>query len=289
MANIVTASDTIGVLLQGQQHALQCKRKVTAETLKAHIQQVTDTRVDHCDPLVDVTGSDFGEGTAGGYQRALSVMSDIIGALSSPKLSHDVLGQPSEVGPNNVSLVSELISTHLDPGVVAVVTDNAAVGAALAYTSFNPLVSSASTVVGRKIMRATAENLVPLSLQVCGKSPVMRWRSTDLDDAFLSTAIGKGINDGQIFKCPPIYYVSCDQLEDVISTQIVNFHGLYPSVDSNPDLVAALNDSMPQRLESYLAETSEFGIRIESTQHEATDETQKGGHWDWRLIQLLTV
>ncbi|MET4000839.1 coniferyl aldehyde dehydrogenase [Marinobacterium sp. MBR-109] len=183
--------------------------------------------------------------------------------------------KPSEVVPQTAALVAELVSAHLDPEVVGVVTGDATVGAAFAASSFNHLVFTGSTTVGRKIMRAAAENLVPVTLELGGKSPVVMGRSADLDDACRRLAIAKGTNGGQICICPDILYVPSEQLENAVSALKEHFRNFYPNVDGNPDLVAAVNEQHLQRVESYLADARERGVRIESTHPEASGETRK--------------
>jgi len=183
--------------------------------------------------------------------------------------------KPSEVVPQTAALVAELVGAHFDPEVVSVVTGDATVGAAFAAAPFNHLVFTGSTVVGRKIMRAAAENLVPVTLELGGKSPVVVGRSADLDDACRRLAIAKGTNGGQICICPDILYVPADQLEHAVSALKEHFRNFYPNVDGNPDLVAAVNEQHLQRVESYLADARKRGVRIESTHPEAGDATRK--------------
>ena len=183
--------------------------------------------------------------------------------------------KPSEVVPQTAALVAELVSARLDPEVVGIVTGDASVGAAFAASPFDHLVFTGSTVVGRKIMRAAAENLVPVTLELGGKSPVVVGRSADLDDACRRLAIAKGTNGGQICICPDILYVPSEQLEHAVSALTEHFRHFYPAVENNPDLVAAVNDSHLQRVERYLADARERGARIESTHPEASGETRK--------------
>lgn len=183
--------------------------------------------------------------------------------------------KPSEVVPRTAALVAELVSAHLDPDVVGVVVGDAEIGAAFAASPFNHLVFTGSTAVGRKIMSAAAENLVPVTLELGGKSPVIMGRSADLDDACRRLAIAKGTNGGQICISPDILYLPEEQLETAIDALKRHFCTLYPSVDDNPDLVAAVNAQHLQRVESYLADAAERGVRIESSHPEASAETRK--------------
>ncbi|MBV0934373.1 aldehyde dehydrogenase family protein [Marinobacterium weihaiense] len=183
--------------------------------------------------------------------------------------------KPSEVAPRTAALVAELISAHFDPEVVGVAVGDADIGAAFAAAPFNHLVFTGSTAVGRKIMRAAADNLVPVTLELGGKSPVVIGASANLDDACRRLAIAKGTNGGQICICPDIVYVPADKLEGLVDGLKQQFRSLYPTVDDNPDLVAAINEPHLQRVESYLADAKGRGVRIESSHPEASGTSRK--------------
>lgn len=183
--------------------------------------------------------------------------------------------KPSEITPRTAELVAEIVGRHFDPEVVAVVTGDAGIGAAFAAQPFNHLVFTGSTAVGRKIMRAAADNLVPVTLELGGKSPVILSRSADLDEACRRLAIAKGSNGGQLCICPDVLYVPAEQLEAAIEQLKSQFCALYPRVNDNPDLVAVVNDNHLQRVEGYLADARERGVRIESSHPETPANTRR--------------
>lgn len=183
--------------------------------------------------------------------------------------------KPSEITPRTAELVAEIFNAHIDPAVIAVVTGDAAIGAAFASQPFNHLVFTGSTAVGRKIMRAAAEHLVPVTLELGGKSPAILSRSADLDDACRRLAIAKGTNGGQICISPDVLYVPTELLETTIEQLKSQFRTLYPSLDGNPDLVAAVNDNHLQRVESYLADALERAVRIESSHPDTAGKSRK--------------
>ncbi|MBP0047435.1 aldehyde dehydrogenase family protein [Marinobacterium sp. AK62] len=183
--------------------------------------------------------------------------------------------KPSEVVPETAALVAELVTTHLDPEVVAVATGDAEIGAAFAGSAFDHLVFTGSTAVGRKIMQAAAQNLVPVTLELGGKSPVILGKDADVAESCRRLAIAKGTNGGQICISPDILYVPEAALEQVISEFTQQFRALYPSVEGNPDLVAAVNASHLARVEACLDDARERGVRLVSTHPESTGATRK--------------
>ncbi len=183
--------------------------------------------------------------------------------------------KPSEITPRTAQLLAEIIDAQLDPEVVGVVTGDAGISAAFAAQPFNHLVFTGSTTVGRKIMRAAAENLVPVTLELGGKSPVVLGRSADLNEACRRLALAKGTNGGQICISPDMLYVPEETLEQVIAQLKQHFSQYYPSIEDNRDLVAAVNDSHLQRVEGYLADAREHGVRIESSHPEPVGQSRR--------------
>ena len=89
--------------------------------------------------------------------------------------------KPSEITPATSALLVALIRDTFREDEVAVVTGDATVGAAFAALPFDHLFFTGSTTVGRAVMRAASENLVPVTLELGGKSPVLIDRGQPLD------------------------------------------------------------------------------------------------------------
>ena len=81
--------------------------------------------------------------------------------------------KPSELTPATSDLLAALVAETFSEDEVAVVTGDASVGAAFAALPFDHLFFTGSTAVGRAVMRAASEHLVPVTLELGGKSPVL--------------------------------------------------------------------------------------------------------------------
>ena len=139
--------------------------------------------------------------------------------------------KPSEVVPRTAQVLAQAFAELFDPLEVAVVNGDAQLAQVFTAQPFDHLVFTGSTAVARSVMRNAAENLVPLTLELGGKSPVIISRSADLAKAAFSIAVAKANNGGQI----------C----------------------INPDVVAVVNDRHLQRIESYVQDARERGARVE--------------------------
>ncbi|HCN45014.1 MAG TPA: coniferyl aldehyde dehydrogenase, partial [Pseudomonas sp.] len=175
--------------------------------------------------------------------------------------------KPSEVTPRTAGLVARLCAEHLDPLEVAVVTGDAELAATFTAQPFDHLVFTGSTSVGRAVMRNAAENLVPVTLELGGKSPVIVSASADLDQAALSIAVAKATNGGQICINPDLVYVPRTLLDPFVAAMRTAYISLHPSIAGNVDVVAVVNERHLARVEGYIEDARRLGARIESLPH----------------------
>ncbi|WP_216594767.1 aldehyde dehydrogenase family protein [Halomonas sp. PR-M31] len=180
--------------------------------------------------------------------------------------------KPSEIAPRTAEVLANAFAERIDPDIIDVVTGDAEVGAAFAAQAFDHLVFTGSTQVGRKIMAAAAENLVPVTLELGGKSPTILGRSADLDAATHRIALAKSTNGGQICISPDLLYVPRERLEEALTGLKQAFASLYPSVAENPDVVSVINDAHLTRIEGYIDEVRQAGGRIEITPEDTTED-----------------
>jgi NAD-specific glutamate dehydrogenase len=106
--------------------------------------------------------------------------------------------KPSEFTPVTSALMKELIEASFDETEIAVITGGTEVGKAFSELPFDHLVFTGGTGIGRHVMAAAAKNLVPLTLELGGKSPTIISRTADIGLATERIAMGKMMNAGQI-------------------------------------------------------------------------------------------
>ncbi len=191
--------------------------------------------------------------------------------------------KPSEITARTADVIAEVFDKHISPEIVGVVTGGAEMGAAFSSQPFNHLMFTGSTAVGRKVMRGAAENLVPVTLELGGKSPAILSRSADLEESCRRLALAKGTNGGQLCVSPDLLYVPAEQLEDVITQLKQSFTSFYPSITENPDVVAVVNEAHLSRIEGYIDDARAAGARIEST-HADSEISDKNRRRPLRLV-----
>ena len=186
--------------------------------------------------------------------------------------------KPSEVVPRTAQVLAQAFAEVFDALEIGVVTGDAELAQVFTAQPFDHLVFTGSTAVARSVMRNAAENLVPLTLELGGKSPVIISRSADLAKAAFSIAVAKANNGGQICINPDVVYVPREQLEDFIGLLGSAYSELLPTTQGNPDVVAVVNERHLQRIEGYVQDARERGARVESfpqAQQVAADSRQR--------------
>eukprot|EP01094_Clydonella_sp_ATCC50884_P017329 TRINITY_DN2996_c0_g1_i1.p1 TRINITY_DN2996_c0_g1~~TRINITY_DN2996_c0_g1_i1.p1 ORF type:complete len:547 (+),score=124.17 TRINITY_DN2996_c0_g1_i1:74-1714(+) len=127
------------------------------------------------------------------YPVQLSVVA-LIGAIGA---GNCVVLKPSEHAPATASLFAELLPKYLDPNCFAVYNGGIPETTALLEQRFDHIMYTGSTAVGKVIMRAAAEHLTPVTLELGGKSPVIVDGSADAYLAARRICWGKFMNAGQ--------------------------------------------------------------------------------------------
>src|ERR1700722_8318434 len=113
-----------------------------------------------------------------------------------------VMIKPSELTPCFSELLHKLISSHFDTTEVTVITGGPSIAREFARIPFDHLIFTGSTSTGREVMKAAAENLTPVTLELGGKSTAIVCADYSLEKAARSIAFGKFLNAGQTCIAP---------------------------------------------------------------------------------------
>ena len=170
--------------------------------------------------------------------------------------------KPSETTPATSALLQEMFAGSFDPEEIAVFTGGPEVGQAFASLAFDHLVFTGATSIARHVMRAAAENLVPLTLELGGKSPVVIGRSADLATAAARIMNGKTLNAGQICLAPDYVLAPADRLDAFVEQARQAVVQMYPTIRDNADVTAIVSDRHLARLEGYVDDARAKGATI---------------------------
>jgi len=170
--------------------------------------------------------------------------------------------KPSEYTPHCSLLLKELVAKYFQEDEVAVVVGGPETGALFAKMPFDHLLFTGATNIAHHIMRAAAENLVPVTLELGGKSPVIVSRSADMKKTAARVMTGKTLNAGQICLAPDYVMVPREKLEDFVAEASASVTAMFPTMKDNTDYTSIVNERHYERLTGYLADAKKKGARI---------------------------
>ena len=163
-----------------------------------------------------------------------------------------VVAKPSELAPHSAAVLAELIEALGDPAV-AVINGGVAETTELLTHRFDHILYTGNSRVARIVMRAAAEHLTPVTLELGGKSPAIVSRHADVAVAARRIAWGKFVNAGQTCIAPDYVLVERpvhDELVAAIGAQIEAFYGADPKASA--DYARIVNAPHFHRLEKLL-------------------------------------
>lgn len=189
----------------------------------------------------------------------------LVGALSA---GNRVMLKLSESTPATGQLIKRLFAQVFPEDLVAVVLGEAEVGMAFSKLPFDHLLFTGATSIGKHVMRAAAENLTPVTLELGGKSPAIVSHDVPLKDAAERIAFGKTLNAGQTCVAPDYVLVPEDRVDDFVEAYKKAVQTFYPTLADNPDYTAIINDRQLARLNRYLTDARDKGAKLISLFHE---------------------
>ncbi|EXF43243.1 aldehyde dehydrogenase [Pseudomonas sp. BAY1663] len=201
----------------------------------------------------------------------------LIGALAA---GNRVMIKMSESTPVTSQLVKELLARVFPEDLVAVVLGEAEVGQAFSRLPFDHLLFTGATSIGKQVMRAAADNLVPVTLELGGKSPAIVSADVPLADAAERIAFGKTLNAGQTCVAPDYVLVPEARVEEFVAAYRAAVQRFYPGLEDNPDYTAIINERQLNRLRGYIAD-ARAGARGWSRCFPATRDGAWPTAWCW--------
>jgi coniferyl-aldehyde dehydrogenase len=200
-------------------------------------------------------------------------LSPLAGAVAA---GNRVMIKPSEITPRTSALLEQVIGEVFDPAEVAVVQGGPDVAKAFSRLTFDHLFFTGSTSVGRQVMQAAADHLVPVTLELGGKSPALLMADYPIEKAAERIAVGKLFNAGQTCIAPDYVLVPRDRKEAFIAAFRDAVARLYPTLAVNPDYTAIINERHYERLHHLVADARSCGACLHEINpgHETFDPAQ---------------
>ncbi|MCA0904676.1 coniferyl aldehyde dehydrogenase [Qipengyuania aquimaris] len=170
--------------------------------------------------------------------------------------------KPSEFTEKTSLLMKELVEEYFTEDECAVFTGGPEIAGAFSELPFDHLVFTGSTATGRKVMEAASKNLVPVTLELGGKSPVFMGESADFAKAGERIAMGKMMNAGQICLAPDYLYVPESKQDEAIHGVWQGTANMYPTLLDNDDYASVVTDRHFDRLQGLVADARDKGAEV---------------------------
>lgn len=189
-------------------------------------------------------------------QLSLSPIADIFGA------GNRVMLKPSELTPETSKLMAAMIESSFDKTELAVVLGGPDVAEQFSKLKFDHLLFTGSTNIARLVAQSSAANLIPLTLELGGKNPVVISTSADIELAAEKLVWTKTVNSGQICLCPDRVFVPEPLLQKFIVACQAAFKKLYPNAAQDPEYTHVITQRHADRLRAMAVEAEQHGAQV---------------------------
>ena len=170
--------------------------------------------------------------------------------------------KPSEYTPATSAAMAVGFAEEFDEEEIAVITGGPQTGADFSGLAFDHLLFTGATSVAKHVMRAASENLVPVTLELGGKSPVIISPKADMAPTTDALMAGKMLNAGQICLAPDYVFVPRNRMSEFVESSKRSVAKMYPTLLDNPDYTSVVNERHFQRINGYVDEARERGVEV---------------------------
>lgn len=174
-----------------------------------------------------------------------------------------VMIKMSEVTPRTAELMRTTAPKYFDALELDVTTGGPDVAAAFSALPFDHLFFTGSPSVGALVQRAAAQNLVPVTLELGGKNPVVVAPGADVTRSATRIAAARMVNGGQVCVCPDYVFVPDGRVESFVDVAVATWRGMFPAIISNADYCSSVNEANFDRVVSLIDDARANGARVD--------------------------
>ena len=202
-------------------------------------------------------------------------LAPLAGILSA---GNRVMLKPSELTPASSDLTKLMINEYFDESEIGVFIGGPEVGAAFSELPFDHLMYTGSTSIAKHVMKAASENLVPLTLELGGKSPVVVSKSSKIKETATRVMQGKTMNAGQICLAPDYALVPEESIDEFVQATVDVTSEMYPDMKDNEDFTSIINQKHYDRIQGYIADAKDKGADVVEINPSNEDFSQQPHH-----------
>lgn len=188
--------------------------------------------------------------------------------VSALAAGNAVILKPSEMTPNTSTLISKMCKEVFTENEVTVFEGGTEVSQELLKLPFDHIFFTGSPSVGKIVMKAAAENLTSVTLELGGKSPTIVLPSANAKEAAQRIAVTKFINNGQTCIAPDYVFahenIVADLIKNLKEEIPVRFGGSDGKIKTSPDYARIVNEKHFSRLSDLLRDAESKGATVET-------------------------
>ncbi len=174
-------------------------------------------------------------------------------AIAALAAGNTVVLKPANTTPRVAALLAELVPRYFAPEAVSIVTGGREEIASLLELPFDFIFFTGSSNVGKVVMRAAAEHLTPVVLELGGQNPTVVDETANLDIAVDRIAWGHNAISGQWCIAPGYVYVHRSIADDFIARLKRSLTAMYGAdPQQSPDFARMISTHDTERVASYI-------------------------------------
>ena len=185
--------------------------------------------------------------------------------VSALAAGNSAIIKPSELTPHMSGLLDAMINHLFDESEVAIFPGGPDVSTQLLELPFDHIFFTGSPAIGKVVMKAAAQHLTSVTLELGGKSPVVVASGADLRTAAQRIAFAKFINNGQTCIAPDYVLIeekNVSKLVEELKTQIANLFLQNGSIEASSSYSRIVNERHYARIQKLLSDAIEGGAQV---------------------------
>ena len=184
----------------------------------------------------------------------------------------------SEFVPATSELTEKLINKYFTEKEVVIINGGPQTSQSFAGLPFDHLLFTGSTNVAKKVASEAASNLVPMTLELGGKSPAIVSSNAKMKKSVDKIMMGKLLNAGQICVSPDYVFVQEDQTEEFVQHAKDHVTENYPTIKNNPDYTSIIHLNHFERLNELVQDAKSKGATVIEINPAQEDFSQQEHH-----------
>ncbi len=170
--------------------------------------------------------------------------------------------KPSESTPTCAALMAKMVSEIFDPDHVVVLEGGPELSSHLVSLPFNHIFFTGGPQIGKKVLRAAAEHLTPVTLELGGKSPAIVDHTANLNDAVSRIVWARYFNSGQVCISPDYALVEKAIAEPFVAQVVAQIKQFYGDGMANTNLSMMVHEQHFDKVVALINDAIEKGAEV---------------------------